>query len=600
MRKIFIFKLMLMILLSLMFDNAVIAKDQKHFKQNIDRLKSDSASDRQRAVLDLFNLLDPSSFEPIAQGLGDPDPYIRYTAAWALSPRHAVFIDKPETNYTEGVFPLTLLQSTKIMAALLNAFPEEDPWARREMLATLRGHQEYQLAQGASLDSKAKQVFLNYMKDPDPNIREEAARGLSKWKEDREAEAAFRQALMDQAWTVRREAVIYFGKDIQVLTEAIKDNYLMVRVAAVYALYDNHRNNPLAVDLLITRLSDTNIDVRIAARSVLGNLKEKRMLKPLLALQDKYKNDSIDVFIESLTSKRFEEVKAEYQEEMKKFQLQIAPIKEPDIQHQIQSLNNGDRFERITALLYLYWVPLTELTEIFQKGIRQNDPLVKYYYLEKLQVYRENMVVPVEQIEPIYDNLLQAAKNPNPHVRRAAIKMLVGLFIRSDKYKARTVDFVKEIVEGARDPFLRHAAIALIDRKSRTSVTGIGPTFLKLMSDEFPEIRKEAVLSISLRCHPEAINSMLKALEDPYAEIRGHAAKELGLSEIIPDTDFIKVQSALKITSENDSSQTVRKWAKQSFDSNQRYLKDKKTVPRPPISCWSDPLKKNVTKSSEI
>lgn len=574
-----------MVLLISLLDRSAIAENQNHFRHNADLLKSYSPSERQRTVLDLLNVLDPSVYESIAQSLGDPDPYVRYTAAWALSPRHAAFSDKPEINYTNGVFPLTILQSTKIMTALLNAFPEEDPWTRKEMLTTLREHQEYQLSRGDQLDSKAKQVFLSHMKDPDPNIRYEAARGLSKWREDREAEEAFRQALLDKAWTVRKEAVIFFGKDIQVLAEALKDSYLMVRVAAIYALYHNHRDNPLAVDLLITRLGDTNIDVRIAARSVLGELKEKRMLKPLLALHNKYKNDSIDVFVESWTRKPFEKVKAEYQEEMKNFQLQIAPIKEPDVQRQIQNLKKGDRFEQITALLYLYWIPLTELTEIFQKGIQQIDPLVKYHYIEKLQVYRENMVVPVGQIEPIYENLLQATKDANPHVRRAAIKMLFGLFMQSDKYKVRTINFLKKTVAEERDPFIRHAAIALIDRRSRTPAVGIGSIFLELMDDEFPEIRKEAVLSISLRCHPEVINSMLKALQDPYAEVRKHAAQELGQSEVIPPADYMKVQSALKRTSENDLSQTVRKAASLSFDSNQRYLKDKKPVGRSAIQC---------------
>lgn len=583
--KVSVFTSVLMVLLISLLDRSAIAENQNHFRHNADLLKSYSPSERQRTVLDLLNVLDPSVYESIAQSLGDPDPYVRYTAAWALSPRHAAFSDKPEINYTNGVFPLTILQSTKIMTALLNAFPEEDPWTRKEMLTTLREHQEYQLSRGDQLDSKAKQVFLSHMKDPDPNIRYEAARGLSKWREDREAEEAFRQALLDKAWTVRKEAVIFFGKDIQVLAEALKDSYLMVRVAAIYALYHNHRDNPLAVDLLITRLGDTNIDVRIAARSVLGELKEKRMLKPLLALHNKYKNDSIDVFVESWTRKPFEKVKAEYQEEMKNFQLQIAPIKEPDVQRQIQNLKKGDRFEQITALLYLYWIPLTELTEIFQKGIQQIDPLVKYHYIEKLQVYRENMVVPVGQIEPIYENLLQATKDANPHVRRAAIKMLFGLFMQSDKYKVRTINFLKKTVAEERDPFIRHAAIALIDRRSRTPAVGIGSIFLELMDDEFPEIRKEAVLSISLRCHPEVINSMLKALQDPYAEVRKHAAQELGQSEVIPPADYMKVQSALKRTSENDLSQTVRKAASLSFDSNQRYLKDKKPVGRSAIQC---------------
>lgn len=591
MRKIFIFKLMLMILLSLMFDNAVIAKDQKHFKQNIDRLKSDSASDRQRAVLDLFNLLDPSSFEPIAQGLGDPDPYVRYTAAWALSPRHTVFIDKPEFNYTKGVFPLTLIQSTKIITALLDAFPEEDSWARREMLSTLREHQEYQFTQGSQLNSEAKQVFLSHMKDPDPNIRYEAAKGLIKWKENPEVEEAFRQALSDKAWNVRKEAVSYFGKDIQVLAEAIKDSYWIVRAAACWVLYYNHKDNPLTVDLLIKRLSDTDMHVRIAARSVLGELsalgelkEQKKLLKPLLTLHEKYKNDSIDVFVESFTGKPFEEVKTEYQDEIKNFQLQTAPIKEQDLQRQIQNLKSGDRFERITALLYLDWVPITELIEILQQGMQHNDPLIKYSYIEKLQVYLENIIIPVEQIEPFYQNLLKVAKDSNPHVRRSAIKML-GLLIRYDDYKEPTVAFVKKTIGEERDLFLKHASIALIDKKNRTSVTGTGPIFLKLMNDEFSEIRKEAVLSFSLRCYPEEINSMLKALQDPYSEIRGHAAKELGLSEVILAADYMKVQSALKITSENDPSQTVRKWASQSFNSNQRYLKDKKPVARFPLHC---------------
>lgn len=78
---------------------------------------------------------------------------------------------------------------------------------------------------------------------------------------------------------------------------------------------------------------------------------------------------------------------------------------------------------------------------------------------------------------------------------------------------------------------------------------------------------------------------MIKALQDPYAEIRNRAALELGQSEVIPPPEYMKVQSALKRTSENDPSQIVRKTAGFSFDSNQRYLKDKKPVARAPIDC---------------
>ncbi len=584
MKKIFLYSIAVIVSLSLLQRKEVIAEDQISIDSYIKRLSSNKPDERQKAVLDLFNLVDERTIAPIAQALNDPDPYVRYTAAWSLNPQHMDIIDG-YTDYGKGVNPLSIAKSKKLLTLLIKAPLEEDSWARKEIASALIEHQRYQLGQGLQLNRNVQAVVLNLIKDPHPDIRYDAAEALLRWERDAKVEKAFREALLDKSWKVRRVAVIYFSQDIKVLREALKDNYYMVRWAAADILGLKHSSNPLTAELLTPYFDDPHISVRIVARRILDQIEHRKAVKLLLASHEKYPHEISKKYIEEVAGKTFEEVEREYQDEMKDFQFKKTFIKKRDTKRQMQSLKSGDQFAELTALLYLSWVPLPEKLEILLQGIKGKDPLIKYHSIEMLWYDLFMKYYPPEKMEVVYDSLKKATKDTNPHVRRAAIRML-GIFVSYETHNARVIDFIQNIIRKEEDPFIRHASIELIgDKDPETSLKGADSIFLKLINDEFTEIRKIAIDEIPLRCYPDAFDSIFRALKDPYSRIRLRATQQLGFSEIIPESEFMEIQSTLKNISENDPSELVRKNASRSFNSNELYFTTKKPVVRSHIHC---------------
>lgn len=597
-------RISLLILTSIVFFSCVQGKEGmslggKNFNQSAPHLQRQRAYARQRAYLELFNRMDSRMFEAIVQALHDPDPYVRYTGAWALNPSHMDTISEmdPDLNYKIWIFPLSPDTSKEIVTALIDALPEDDIWARREILLSLSKLQKYQVEQTVPLDERAKRHFLDYIKDPDPITRAISVKGLQLWAKDPRVENGLRQALSDKDWEVRFEAMHYFKFDFQVLAETLEDSDFGVRVNAVRTISQYHRENPMTVDLLITRLGDTDFNVIETVLMNLRSFQEHRAVKPILALQEgKYPNQPVAV--EVITGKPFGQVKSEYQREMKDFHLPPAPIRKGDPRPLVNQLKEGDRFERITAVHNSYWRGFWEKNPALLEGIHGDDPLIRYHFISDLEPYLRYFIIPDEKEEPIYESLVKATKDINPHVRREAIRM-IGTFARSDVYNTRAIELINQLIEEESDPFLRHASISLLDEyvykpgsseRKYVPVKAVNLIYSKLLNDDFSETRRILVDKVNLSCFPEAIDAMLDALKDPFSNTRKNAANKLKLGLLIHQIDHTKVQSVLRKISEEDPSREVRYYADASFKQNQRFLEGKASINAAPGSkgCSND------------
>lgn len=586
MKKEFFLYLGFAIFFSLLIGGIAVAKDQGEIEHQIELLKSDDSTDRQRAILKLLNTMDSRVIGTLIQTLRDPDPYVRYTVAWALNPRHMNLI---EGNYSAGVLPLKPAQSAEVVAALLDALPDNDFWVREAILEALENLHAYQIAQGVELDKRTKQLLIVHIKDQDPYIRSSATEALSFWKDDPDVKKSLLTALVeDEYWGVRIAALDNFKQDLDVLAEALRDRYFEVRIKAVRIIQKYHKENPRSVDLLVERLGDPAPSVVGESIHVLGLTKSPRAIKPLLEyLSTNEDRDHLDVrgAIKTITGKSLEEVKKDYKLGLKNSPSKTASIKKLIPQNIIKKLEEGTRNEKISASTSteFYWVEHKEGVEILLKSIQDQDPRVRYAFMSVLTYHIGHPVISSTSLESLFNGVVKATKDPHPHVRRKAIEAL-GQFLSYVPYQSRVIDLIKKVVDEEKDPFIRYAGISYA---RSFYIKDAGPIFLKLLKDEFHEIRRAAVYAVSLRCSPEAVDQIIEALWDPFSMIRLYAAQDLGLGRFIRRVNYMKVQSALRGIAENDPSDIVRSMAKQSFDSNQRYFEHPDLVPdkQPSTEC---------------
>lgn len=560
--------------------NARVDKNPPH------KQEPPNAAERQRAYLSLFNQKDVRHFPVFIQALRDPDPYVRYTGAWVLNPKNMDHMGRVlllDGSEKEWISPLTPLISVKILTALLEALPEEDFWAREEIIEAVNALQEYQLRNGMSLDKRVRKTLLTQIKDPDPNIRYVAAQGLQLWGRDPITEKVFRQLLTNRNQRVRYAAVSALKWDFQVLQAALSSASPLIRAYATQWIYSTHSTNPLTLNLLITRLGDSYYAVRENAVRSLGRIKNGKAVKPLLALHAIYPRRGAGHAIQLITGKDLEEVIKEYKLEMRGFQLESPPIRIPTTRFSRSETKNWDRFEWITALQTdsLSQSFLSEKMETMKEAIKVDDELIKFNALEEhlLTIYPAH-VIQHQYAEPEFDRIKDAAKHPNPHIRRTAIKALRP-FLLSDFYSENTFTFVSELLHREEDPFLREALAYLVHEVTysdfafvKKHAKDIEVMILRFFNDEFHKIRRLSLRSRGTPgCSQETINRMLESLKDPYSSIRALGADQLGWSGRFGQHP-LQIISALKQVAESDHSPRVRNVAKTAYKHLERTLGD--------------------------
>jgi len=191
-----------------------------------------------------------------------------------------------------------------------------------------------------------------------------------------------------------------------VVAKALTDNNPFVRRKAKRFLR-SHEDNAQTVDLLITRLGDPDHWVVIDTLMSLAQLKDPRAIKALLALEAKnpHQNTERQDAIKRITGKPFKKVLAEYRDEIKNFQIPPAPIDEGDPRPLNEQLRQGDQFSRLTALHNAYGNVYPKITGALLKGIRGDDPLIKYHFISDSSVYLNYWLRADEKNETIYKRL---------------------------------------------------------------------------------------------------------------------------------------------------------------------------------------------------
>lgn len=440
---------------------AHVAQAQVEIQQQIEALKSNLPRARQQAILNLLKFRVPETIRPIIIALSDPDPYVRYTAAWAFNPYHVNqpvnYDDVTEENLLSGTPQLTPSNSKEIVRTLLNALPESDFWVHREILASLFEIQRYQLDEGLTLDQKARPIVLMQFEHPDPDIRAGAAQNMSLWKGDPLIEAQLRKAFTDDVWRIRLSALSYLKEDLTILSEAVLDPRFEVRFQAVEFLRENHKNDPRKIDLLIQALQDPSMAIVFPAIEGLVSTKSDNAIIPLLLSEEKVKlyAPSIDIIgeaIKKITGRPIESVKKMYHPKMEKFVLKTRPLKKPNTDLLMRKLKSGQAPEILYAAKELQWKQ-SEHKALLLEEITNRNPRLRFAFLDELRVYVARNYIEPKEFEAIFQGLTNAIKDPNPHVRKMAIDGIM-VFLENENYKNKVIVYLSKVFQEYKDLFV--------------------------------------------------------------------------------------------------------------------------------------------------
>ncbi len=445
--------------LLLFFAQATEAKGE--IQEQIDSLKSPLPRARQEAILNLLKIRVPEIVPPILTALSDPNPYVRYTAAWALNPYSmnlpvqydgtsaSVFMDLPQ---------LTPFNSKEIVSALVTALPESDYWVRQEMLETLEKIQIHQQKKGLSLSEQARQTVLTLFEDPDPDIRAGAAQNMRLWKGDSAIEAALRQAFTNDVWRVRLSAVSHLRDDWNILSEALQDPRFELRFWVVEFLRKDEKNDPRKIDLLIQALQDPSLQIVFPAIKVLVSTKSDKAIIPLLLLEERLQRyapgiDIIGEAITKITGQPLEAIRKAYQAKMHQFILKTKPIKTPEIDTLTRKLQSGQPSEIIFAIKEIPWHQ-SEYKALLLEGVKTNNTRLRFSFLNELSTYIARYYIIAEEFETIFQSLTEAAEDSNPHVRRMALNGLTNFLYEHDAKKFRVIAYLTRVYREEKDPFV--------------------------------------------------------------------------------------------------------------------------------------------------
>ena len=206
--------------------------------------------------------------ENVAPHVTSADPVVRAAVLYVLSSRRVgspdtfreAVTDRDHRVRIEAVRALVSVDDTAGVAAAAGDDNREVRIAAANGLATLRAGADAVRALAA---------------DPDPLVRAAALRAFAAVGCDEDDVARVRKALAESAWQVREGAARALGgaepsAAVPSLTEALGDQHLDVRKAAVLSLSRFVSSEPAARDALAHALGDGDADVRAYARQALA------------------------------------------------------------------------------------------------------------------------------------------------------------------------------------------------------------------------------------------------------------------------------------------------------------------------------------------
>lgn len=413
------------------------------------------ALERQRAVLKLvLKTFDDNTFNFLIKSLKDPDPFVRYAAAWVMKPFRLDWVLNGEFN--SSAFKTSQLQEA--INSLLESLRDEDPWVRVEVLERLSEIEHLKKLRGLELDNDVKETFVTHAKHPDPYERSTAIRSLDLWKKDPDIQRVINKALKDEIWVVRYSSFMTDGINFETLTEAIKEENPNSRVRVIMLLKTYFLEDPRTLPILIERLHDPNGQVVFESIHGLAILKDPRAIEPLLdlAAAEPGWQGNVKKAIEEITAKPFDDVSRGARPGRKMNTDRKPMINFTDISKSIEKLKSGDLYERISAGLQLTWSKAPEAVDALIEALQDKEPRVRY---AAVQALGEFSISSSRQQEKVVEALLKAAEDGQPHVRRIAVQKIIA-FSFLDKYQERLTAFLSSTGRKEKDPLTRFQALS--------------------------------------------------------------------------------------------------------------------------------------------
>ncbi len=427
--------------------------------QKFDTLES---LQKHAAILQLVKQSDSQGLRVFVHALDDDEPFVRFTAIWALAKRASELAELPT-----------------VTEALFRKLHDEDFWVQSQAMTTLTLLTELS-PQRSQNHQRVLAELLNLTKSRNPLIRATAFKGVTiLGQKNVEASKALADAYQDRTWVVRRSSSL---RQLAIARQALKDEDPYIRLLAILNLLRSGSQDESQILWdLIERIRDPHGEVASEAVYALNRLNATIAISPLMELLEfgQKKVAGVERALQKLSGKSIVELRQERSWRSENKTVQAAPVRMKDKALVLQLLNKLKKshwLDRISALLELTWVEDPAVFVAINEGFEDQDPRVRYATSELLKV-RLNSVGIQEHFRLYVDNIITLLQDPNPHVQKSIITLIdfMHMFGPPNYSFEGQRDFIvnellqKKIQSG--DRFVRHAAGEALQRLTNITAT---------------------------------------------------------------------------------------------------------------------------------
>ncbi len=254
-------------------------KDPRAVEPLVRALEDTSDSVQEAAAWALGEIADPRAIGPLVKSLGDGRPNVRLAAGWvlgkfgdrrAVDPLVTALGDRYQDVREAAAYSLGGLADPRAVAPLIDALGDTHAKVREAAVWSL----------GKFIDRRAVDPLLKTLRDPDPKVREAAAWTLGKFGERRAVDPLL-TSLGDADPKVREAAAKVLEELGEPLGRLIHDTLAGSRGAGNDLAV---RKDPRSLDALIRSLRNRDGQVRRAAATVLGKIRDPRAVDGLVVM----------------------------------------------------------------------------------------------------------------------------------------------------------------------------------------------------------------------------------------------------------------------------------------------------------------------------
>jgi HEAT repeat protein len=254
-------------------------KDPRAVESLVKALEDRSDSVQEAAVWALGEIENPRAVVPVVKALGDGRPNVRVVAAWVLGKFADGRVVDPLIAALRGKYPdvreaaayvLGGLGDPRAIVPLIDAMGDTHGKVREAAVWSL----------GKFGDRRAVDPLLKTLGDPDPKVIEAAAWTLGKFGDRRAVDPLFK-TMGDENPKVREAASRVLEELGEPLGRLIQGTLSGSREAGIEIV---KRKDPRSFDALILSLRNRDGQVRRAAATVLGKIRDPRAVDGLVVM----------------------------------------------------------------------------------------------------------------------------------------------------------------------------------------------------------------------------------------------------------------------------------------------------------------------------